>query len=166
MKLSPKVQAAMNEQMRREFVAYYLYLAMSAWFARRNFGGFAAWMRAQAREEETHALKFFDYIDDRGGEISLEGLDKPKADWKTVLAVFQGAKEHEAKVSTGIHKLYELALAEKDYASQAMLQWFITEQVEEEKTSTEIVDTIRIIGDNSSGLLMYDRELGSRNQAG
>ncbi len=166
MKLSPKMQAAMNEQMRREFVAYYLYLAMAAWFARRNFSGFAAWMRAQAREEESHALKLFDYIDDRGGEISLEAIDKPKAEWKSVLAVFEAAKGHEAKVSQGIHKLYELALSEKDYAGQAMLQWFITEQVEEEKTSTHIVETIRIIGASSSALLNYDRELGSRNRAG
>jgi ferritin len=164
MKLGPKMQAAMNEQIRREFVAYYLYLAMSAWFARRNFGGFAAWMRAQAREEEAHAMKFFDYIDARGGEISLESIEKPKADWKSVLAVFGAAKGHEAKVSHGIHKLYELALAEKDYASQAMLQWFITEQVEEEQTSSQIVETIRIIGASASGLLMYDRELGSRNR--
>lgn len=165
MKLSAKVQAAMNEQMRREFVAYYLYLAMSAWFSRRNYPGFAAWMRAQAREEESHALKFFDYVDDRGGEVVLEAIDRPKADWKSVLAVFEAAKAHEARVSQGIHKLYELALVEKDYASQAMLQWFITEQVEEEKTSTQIVETLRIIKDSSSGLLMYDRELGGRNAA-
>ena len=119
---------------------------------------------AAASEEEAHALKLFEYIDDRGGEVSLEAIDKPKADWKSVLAVFEAAKSHEARVSQGIHKLYELALREKDYASQAMLQWFITEQVEEEKTSTQIVETIRIIGGNSSGLLMYDRELGGRNQ--
>lgn len=155
----------MNEQMRHEFGAYYLYLAMSAWFARRNFNGFASWMRMQAREEESHAMKFFEYIDDRGGEVVLEALPKPKADWKNVLAVFEAAKGHEAKVSTGIHQLYALALAEKDYASQAMLQWFITEQVEEEKMSSQIVDTLRIIGDNSSGLLMYDRELGGRKKA-
>jgi ferritin len=139
---------------------------MAAWFARRNFSGFAAWMRAQAREEESHALKLFDYIDDRGGEVVLESIDKPKAEWKSVLAVFEAAKGHEAKVSQGIHKLYELALSEKDYAGQAMLQWFITEQVEEEKTSTHIVETIRIIGASSSALLNYDRELGSRNRAG
>jgi ferritin len=166
MKLSPKMQTAMNEQMRREFVAYYLYLAMAAWFARRNFSGFAAWMRVQAREEEGHALKLFDYIDDRGGEISLESIDKPRVDWKNVLAVFEAAKGHEAKVSQGIHRLYALALSEKDFASQAMLQWFIIEQVEEEKTSTHIVETIRIIGESRSALLNYDRELGGRNRAG
>lgn len=164
MRLSTKTQSATNEQMRREFGAYYLYLAMAAWFAERNFDGFSRWMRAQAQEEASHAMKFFDYIIDRNGQIKLEAIDKPKADWKTVLAVFEAAKAHEAKVSEGISKLYELALAEKDYASQAMLQWFITEQVEEEKTSTHIVETLRIIGDSASGLLLYDRELGARNQ--
>ncbi len=164
MKISDKMQAAMNQQMRREFSAYYLYLAMSAWFAFRNFDGFAAWMRAQAGEEAAHAMRFFDYVNDRGGEITLLALDQPKASWKGVLSVFEAARAHEVGVSTGIHKLYALALAEKDYASQAMLQWFITEQVEEEKTSTHIVETLRIIGDSASGLLMYDRELGARNR--
>ena len=164
MKLSAKMQAAMNEQMRREFGAYYLYLAMAAWFGYRNFDGFSQWMRVQAQEEALHAMKFFDYINDRSGTITLEALDKPRANWKTVLAVFEAAKAHEAQVSNGISQLYELALAEKDYASQAMLQWFITEQVEEEKTSTHIVETLRILGDSASGLLIYDRELGARNQ--
>jgi ferritin len=164
MKFPAKLQAGMNEQMRREFHAYYLYLAMSAWLAHRNFRGFAQWMRLQAQEEAGHAMKFFDYIDDRSGLIALEAIEKPTTEWNNVLAVFEAAKQHEAKVSEGIHTLYEQAIAEKDWASQAMLQWFITEQVEEEKTSTEIVETLRIIGDNSSGLLMYDRELGARNQ--
>ena len=164
MKLSKKLQAAMNEQVRREFGAYYLYLAMAAWFGQRNFDGFSRWMRVQAQEEASHAMKFFDYINDRSGEITLESLDKPRASWKTVLAVFEAAKAHEAQVSAGISRLYELALAEKDYAYQAMLQWFITEQVEEEKTSTHIVETLRIIGDSTSGLLLYDRELGARPQ--
>ena len=164
MRLSRKVQSAMNEQMRREFGAYYLYLAMAAWFSERNFDGFSRWMRAQAQEEANHAMKFFDYVIDRAGQITLEAIDKPRANWKTVLAVFEEAKAHEARVSEGIHRLYELTLAEKDYASQAMLQWFITEQVEEEKTSTHIVETLRIIGDSASGLLLYDRELGGRNQ--
>ncbi|HEV8613431.1 MAG TPA: ferritin [Gemmatimonadales bacterium] len=164
MKISAKMQDAMNQQMGREFGAYYFYLAMAAWFAYRNFDGFARWMRAQAAEEAAHAMRFFDYIIDRGGEVSLEALDRPKAEWKSVLGVFEAARAHEVGVSAGIHKLYALALAEKDYASQAMLQWFITEQVEEEKTSTHIVATLRIIGDSASGLLIYDRELGARNR--
>jgi len=165
MKLSPRMQAAMNEQMRHEFIAHYLYLAMAAWFGHRNFPGFASWMRFQSMEEAKHALKFFDYIEDRNGEVILEAIEKPKTPWKNVLGVFEAARAHEAKVSLGIHKLITLATTEKDYASQAMLQWFITEQVEEEKTSTLIVETLRIIGDSASGLLMYDRELGARNRA-
>jgi ferritin len=122
-------------------------------------------MRVQAQEEASHAMKLFDYLDDRGAVIRLEAIDRPGADWKTVLEVFEAAKQHEARVSAGIQELYELTLREKDYPSQVMLQWFLTEQVEEEKTSTEIVETLRIIGDNSSGLLLYDRELGQRNRA-
>jgi len=162
MKISDKMQAAMNQQMRREFGAYYLYLAMSAWFAFRNFDGFAAWMRAQAGEEAAHAMRFFDYVNDRGGEITLLALDQPKASWKGVLSVFEAARAHEVGVSTGIHKLYALALAEKDYASQAMLQWFITEQVEEEKTVREIVAKFHMVKNDSAALLDLDRELGGR----
>jgi len=165
MELSAKMQDAMNAQMGHEFGAYYLYLAMSAWLSHRNFTGFAQWMRLQAQEESKHAMKLFGYIDDRGGEIVLAPIEKPRSDWKSVLAVFEAARKHESQVSSGIHRLYELALGDKDYASQAMLQWFITEQVEEEKTSTLIVETLRIIGDSSSGLLMYDRELGGRTRA-
>lgn len=165
MKLSPKMQAAMNQQMGHEFNAYYLYLAMAAWFGQRNFTGFASWMRFQSMEEAKHAMKFFEYIEDRNGAVILEVIEQPKTPWKNVLAVFEAARAHEAKVSLGIHKLITLATAEKDYASQAMLQWFITEQVEEEKTSSQIVETLRIIGDSASGLLMYDRELGARNRA-
>ncbi|HLG05081.1 MAG TPA: ferritin [Gemmatimonadales bacterium] len=165
MRLSKKIQAAMNEQMCREFGAYYLYLAMAAWFGQRNFDGFSRWMRAQAQEEAGHAMKLFDYIIDRSGVINLDTIERPKADWKSVLAVFEAARAHEARVSDGINGVYELAVAQKDYASQAMLQWFVTEQVEEEKTSTHIVETLRIIGDSASGLLFYDRELGTRNQS-
>src|ERR1043166_6806939 len=165
MALISQTQAAKNEQKSRQFGPCYLSLALAAWLCGRNFTGSAKWMRLQAQEEAKHAMKFFDHLDDRDGQISLEAIDKPRADWKSVLAVFEAARKHEAQVSSGIHKLYELAAAEKDYASQAMLQWFITEQVEEEKTSGQIVETLRIIGDSGSGLLMYDRELGSRSRA-
>ena len=128
MRLSKKIQAAMNEQMRREFGAYYLYLAMAAWFSQRNFDGFSRWMRAQAQEEATHAMKFFDYIIDRSGEITLEGIDRPKADWKSVLAVFEAAKAHEAKDSTLAQQLVRDALAvfeegvRKHYYSQSDIE--------------------------------------------
>jgi ferritin len=110
-------------------------------------------------------MKIFDYVEDRGGRVTLEAIDRPPPDFPSALATFEHARDHEAKVSTGIHQLYELASTEKDWATQTMLQWFITEQVEEEKTSTSIVETIRMIGDNASGLYMFDKELGARGRA-
>lgn len=166
MQLSATMQAAMNDQLRKELNAYYLYLSMAAWLGHRNYTGFASWMRAQALEEQAHAMKIFDFIEDRGGRVVLGALDEPTPEFASPLAAFEAAQAHEAKVSTSILALYELAMKEKDYASQVMLQWFITEQVEEEKTSTQIVETLRMIGENANGLYMYDQELGRRGAAG
>jgi ferritin len=162
MPISSGMQRALNDQIRKEFGASYLYLSMSAYFAEKNLNGFARWMRMQAMEEARHAMRIFDFVEDRGGRVTLEAIDRPPPDFPSPLAVFEHARDHEAKVSAGIHALFELAGSEKDWASQAMLQWFITEQVEEEKTSSEIVATLRMIGDNTSGLYMYDKELGGR----
>ena len=162
MQLSATIQAAMNDQLRKEMNAYYLYLSMAAYFGSRNYSGFAKWMRAQALEEQAHAMKIFDYIEDRGGRVKLDALEQPAHEFASPLAAFEAAMEHEAKVSASIISIYELAGKEKDYASQAMLQWFITEQVEEEKTSTQIVETLRMIGDNANGLYLFDKELGRR----
>lgn len=165
MRISATMQKALNDQLRKEFGASYLYLSMAAYFAEKNLNGFARWMRMQAMEEAKHAMKIFDYVEDRGGRVTLEGIDRPPPDFPSALAVFEHARDHEAKVSSGIHQLFELAGAEKDWATQAMLQWFITEQVEEEKTSSQIVDTIKMIGDNASGLYMFDMELGRRGSS-
>ena len=162
MRISSSMQKALNGQVNKELGASYLYLAMAAYFAEKNRNGFARWMRMQAMEEAKHAMKIFDFIEDRGGRVTLEAIDRPPPDFPSALAVFELARDHETKVSTGIHQLFELAGTEKDYATQAMLQWFITEQVEEEKTSAEIVETLRMIGDNASGLYMFDKELGRR----
>jgi ferritin len=156
------MQRALNDQIRKEFGASYLYLSMAAFFAEKNFNGFARWMRMQAMEEAKHAMRIFDFVEDRGGRVTLESVDRPPPDFPSALAAFEHARDHEAMVSSGIHALYEMAAGEKDWAAQAMLQWFITEQVEEEKTSTEIVETLRMIGDSSSGLYMFDKELGRR----
>lgn len=165
MQLSAAVQSAMNDQLRKELNAYYLYLSMSAYLAHRNYEGFASWMRAQALEEQAHAMKILTYIEDRGGRVKLGALDEPQHDFASPLEAFTAARDHESKVSASIIALYELAITEKDYASQAMLQWFITEQVEEEKTSSQIVDTLKMIGDNANGLYMFDKELGRRGAA-
>ncbi len=162
MQLSKPMQDAMNAQIQKEIASAYLYLAMAAWFSEANLNGFAHWMRLQGREEMGHALKFFDYLHDRNGHVALEAIGKPAAKWASPLAAFEAARKHEESVSASIRDLYGLAVKEKDYASQALLQWFIVEQVEEEKTGREIVDTLTMIGDNRAGLFMYDKELGRR----
>jgi len=166
MKIGPAIQGAMNDQIHKELESAYGYLAMSAYFSNHNYPGAASWMRIQSREEMGHATKFIDFMEDRGGTVVLRALSAPAAEFASPLAAFEAAVEQEALVSASIYRLYELAAKEKDYAAQALLQWFITEQVEEEKTSRQIVDTLRLIGNNTSGLYMFDRELGRRGQAG
>jgi ferritin len=156
------MQKALNDQINRELGASYLYLSMAAYFAEKNLSGFARWMRLQAVEESKHAMKIFDFVEDRGGRVTLDAIDRPPPDFPSPLAVFELARDHEAQVSAGIHQLYEMAALEKDWATHAMLQWFITEQVEEEKTSVQIVDTLRMVADHTSGLYMFDKELGRR----
>ena len=160
--LSKDLGAAMNEHLSKELYAAHLYLAMSAYFDANNLPGCAAWMRAQADEERTHGMKFYEYIYDRGGSVELMSLDKPPATFKSPLDAFQQAHEHELHVSKAIDALYRQALEEGDYASQVFLQWFIQEQVEEEKTSGTLVETLRMVGDSTASLLLFDRELGGR----
>lgn len=166
MQIGQAVQEAMNDQIQKELASAYLYLGMSAYFSSHNHPGAASWMRIQAREEVLHAMKFADFVEDRGGTVAYQAMPAPPATFTSPLAAFEEAAAHEAKVSASINRLFELSAKEKDYAAQALLQWFITEQVEEEKTSRQIVDTLRQIGSNTSGLYMFDRELGRRGQAG
>jgi ferritin len=160
--LSKSLGAAMNEHLTKELYAAHLYLAMSAYFDANNLPGCAAWMRAQADEERTHGMKFYVYVYDRGGSVELMGLDKPPSDFRSALDAFQQAYEHERHVSEAINDLYAQALKEGDYASQVFLQWFIQEQVEEEKTSGTLVETLKMVGDSTASLLLFDRELGNR----
>lgn len=162
MGLSKGLEQAMNDQVTKEFQAAYLYLAMAAWCEERNFEGFGKWMRIQAREESSHAMRLFEFVLDRGGHIALGPLTQPKTAWKTPLAVFDAAAKHESAVSASIRSIYERAGKEKDHSCQIMLQWFITEQVEEEKTSTAIVERLRLVGDNPAALMMLDSQLGAR----
>jgi ferritin len=159
------METSLNEQISKEFYAFYLYLAMSAWFAERNFDGFARWMRLQADEERNHAMRIYDFVLDRGGKVSLGPVEEPPVKWKSPLEVFEAARKHEQLVSGSINALYSQALNERDYPSQVMLQWFISEQVEEEKTSAAIVERLRLVGDNASGLLILDGQLGQRTGA-
>jgi ferritin len=160
--LSKTLQDAMNEQIKNELYSAYLYLSMSAYCEAANLPGFAHWMRMQAQEEEAHAMKFYQFIHDRGGRVVLQAIDQPPVEFPSPLAVFEQTLEHEQKVTAMIHDLYTLAVEEKDYASQAFLQWFVTEQVEEEDSASQILETLKMIGDKGHALLMLDRELGSR----
>lgn len=162
--ISLKVQNAMNEQIKNELFSAYLYLSMASFFEEKNLPGFAHWMRVQAQEEQEHALKFFDFIHDRGGKITLLPIEQPKAEWKSALDAFNDAYEHEQLVTGMINKIYETALEQKDYPSQIMLQWFIDEQVEEEKNASDIVEQLKRIEERGTAILMLDHELGKRSE--
>jgi ferritin len=160
--LGPEIQDAMNEQIKNELYSAYQYLSMAAYCESANLPGFASWMRAQAREETEHAMKFYDFVLDRSGRVVLRGIEGPVVEFGSPLEVFERALGHEQKVTTMINDLYGLAVRENDYASQAFLQWFVTEQVEEEKNTGDVVETLKMIGDKSEALFLLDRELGQR----
>ena len=156
------MQDAMNEQINKELFSSYLYLSMAAYFEDKNLPGFANWMRVQADEERAHAMKFYDFILERGGRVFLKAIDAPKTDWNSNLEVAEEVAAHEAMVTASINDLYELALKEKDYPSQVLLQWFVTEQVEEESSAAQIVADLKLIDDRGTAVLMLDRQLGER----
>jgi ferritin len=164
--ISKTMQDALNEQINKEFFSSYLYLSMAAYFEDRNLMGFGHWMRLQADEEREHAMKLYDFILDRGGRVMLKAIGAPAIDWKSNLEVAEEVAAHEGKVTASIHTLYELALQEKDYAAQAMLQWFITEQVEEEKNAAELVAKLRLIEERGTAVLMLDHRLSKRGGEG
>ena len=157
------MQEAMNEQINKEFFSSYLYLSMAAYFEDKNLTGFAHWMLMQADEEREHAMKFYNFILDAGGRVQLKAIDAPQTEWKSNLEVAEQVAAHEAKVTASIHELYELALKEKDYPAQVMLQWFITEQVEEEKNAAELVAKLRLIEERGTAVLMLDHRLSKRS---
>jgi len=161
--LSEKMQNALNDQLREELYSAYLYLSMSAYCETLSLPGFAQWMRVQYEEEMVHAFKFFDFVHDRNGRVTLQALDQPPAEFSGPLGMFEQTLAHEKHITRRISELYQLAMEEGDYPTQTFLQWFITEQVEEEKSVTDIIETLKIIGDGDGhALLMIDRELGAR----
>jgi ferritin len=161
--LSEKVQKALNDQLNAEMYSSYLYLSMNAYFKSINLDGFANWMLAQAQEELMHAMKFYDFINQRGGRVTLESIEKPPVEWKAPLAVFEETLKHEQKVTGLINDLVELANAERDHATQIFLQWFVSEQVEEEDSVNGVLEQIKLLGDAQGGLFMIDRELAKRS---
>ncbi len=162
MALSDKLAQELNNQVNKEWFSSYLYQSMAAYFESINLKGCSNWMRVQAQEEDFHAKKFFNYIASRGNRITLEAIQKPQSDWKSILDVFQNVLEHERLVTASINNLMKIAKSENDYASETFLQWFITEQVEEEENALEIVDRLKFLGDSKEGLYMLDRELATR----
>jgi ferritin len=162
--ISKTVEDAINEQIKKEFYSAYLYLSMAAHFEAHNLPGFAHWMRVQVKEEQEHGMKFFDYLHDRGSAVKLQAIDQPPTEWKSSLELFNQVLEHEQQVTASINWLYELAVKENDYATQVMLQWFITEQVEEEKNATQIVESLKLIEEHGTAVLMLDHQLSKRGK--
>jgi ferritin len=157
------MQDAINEQINKELFSSYLYLSMASYFEVRNLPGFAHWMRVQEAEEREHAMKFYDFILGCGGRVTLKAIDTPKTEWTSTMEVVEEVAAHEAKVTASIYALYELALKEKDYPAQMMLQWFITEQVEEEKNAAEIIASLKMIEAHETAVLQLDHRLAKRS---
>lgn len=159
--LNEVMQQALNDQINAELGAYYIYLSMSAWFEHRDLRGFAAWMRRHADEELAHALKIFDFVNERNGRVLLQALAQPDTDWETPLAVFEDALAHEQHVTQLINELVALATRENDQASYSFLQWFVDEQVEEEALVDAAVQDLKLVGDFGPGIFLLDREMGA-----
>lgn len=160
--ISKEIQAELNRQLNMELVSAYVYLAMAADFEDKNLRGFAKWMRMQAQEEVGHAMKFFDFINERQGRVTLSAIDAPPVSWNSATDAFKTAYEHEKKVTASIHSIYEAARAEKDYATEEFLHWFLEEQVEEEDQTYRIWKKLEAIREDPVGLLILDAELYKR----
>ena len=163
--LNDKIEAALNDQLQMELQSAYVYLAMSAACEAKSLPGMASWLRIQWQEEIEHAMKFYNFIVDRDGRVELRALDAPQKDYGAPLAVFESALRNEQAVTAAINDLYDLVATEKDFASQALLDWFVTEQVEEEASIQQIIDDLERVGDQGEGLFLLDRELGRRRGA-
>ncbi|HEY3312353.1 MAG TPA: ferritin [Anaerolineales bacterium] len=162
--ISKAMETAINEQINKEFYSSYLYLSMAAYFEGVTLPGAAKWMYVQAGEEREHAMKLFEHLVDRGGKVALGAIAAPETEWAGPMAAFKAVYEHEQFVTKSIHSLYEVALKEKDYSAQVLLQWFINEQVEEEKNASEIVESMKRIESRETAVLQLDHQLGKRGK--
>jgi ferritin len=160
--LDKKMETALSKQLNAELYSSYLYLSMSAYFQSINLPGFANWMRVQAQEELVHAMKFYDFINERGGRVNLQQIEGPPTEWSSPLDVFENTYKHEQKVTGLINDLVNLAAEARDHATNIFLQWFVTEQVEEEASADEAVQKLKLVGKDSGGLFMLDGEMGQR----
>ena len=164
--LTEKMQTALNGQLNAELYSSYLYLSMNAYFKSVNLDGFANWMYYQSQEELEHSLKFYDFIIQRGGKVQLQQIEAPTGEWSSPLAVFEATLEHEQKVTGLINDLVDVAHEERDHASNIFLQWFVSEQVEEEENVGGVLEQLKLMGDAKGGLFMIDRELAKRAPSG
>lgn len=160
--INEKLEKAFNDQINKEFYSEYLYLSMQAYFERLNLKGFVNWMSVQVQEEHAHALGMFDYLNQRGGNVQLEAIDKPETDWESPLAVFEQVLEHEEYVTSRINALMDVAEETKDRAAMSFLNWYLKEQVEEEDNVGNVLATLKLIGDDKKALLMLDKDLATR----
>ncbi len=160
--ISKTLEKAINLQINKELYSEYLYVAMQAWFANQNLDGFANWMMVQGKEEHDHAMKFFNYVIERGGSVELLAIEKPPKTFTKPLKAFQMALEHEQFITKSINQLMDLAIKESDHAAKSFLQWYVDEQVEEEANADKIVHKLEMIKDNPQGLYMLDNELAQR----
>ncbi|MFB3904924.1 MAG: ferritin [Acidobacteriota bacterium] len=161
--LSERMIAAIHDQINAELYSAYLYLSMAGHCEAINLPGFASWMKHQAKEELTHAMKLFEYLNARGARVVLKPIAQPPAEFASPLAIFQETLKHEQEVTARINNLYAMSVDENDYATQNELQWFIKEQVEEEKTATLVLEQLKRVGDQGTALVIVDRYLAERN---
>jgi len=160
--VSKKMEEELNKQLNAEMYSGYLYLAMAAYFEDSDLGGFANWMRVQAQEELSHSMKFYDYINQRGARVTLDAIEKPKSKWNSPVDVFEQVFSHEKTVSGLINDLIDLAIEEKDHATNNFLQWFVAEQVEEEESATAALNKVKLASETSNGLFLIDSDFGNR----
>lgn len=160
--LDEEMVSAINKQLNAELYSGYLYLSMAAYFESTDLSGFANWMRVQAQEELSHAMKFYDYLVQRGARVILTEIETPPTEWDSTIAVFEHVYEHEQMVTGLINKLVDLAISISDHATNNFLQWYVAEQVEEEESASGALQKVKLAGEDNSGILMLDQELGSR----
>jgi ferritin len=162
--MSKALNGALNDQIRLELSSAYLYLAMSTLCADRSLRGSAHWLRLQWEEELGHATKLIDYVQERGGSVELRSIDAPAVEFHNLTRLFEAVLDHEGQVTTSIYALCRLATDEQDFAAATFLQWFVSEQVEEENAARDVLDLLRTAGDQGPGLILVDQQLGQRTE--
>ena len=162
MSIKKEMQDAINDQINAELFSAYLYLSMASWFDDEDLPGFSNWMRCQYMEETMHAMKFFNFLNERGGRAELKAIEGPDIKWNSYVEAFKAVVAHEEYISERINKLVSLSRKLEDYATENLLMWYVDEQVEEEDTANQILSKLKRLKEDSNGLLRYDSEMGAR----